>query len=220
MLNHDQMIRKALTNPHKSYKSSNFYYEPDWRGQSVNDPALTRGFASYGRFVSYSTPVAYLVRNKITDCMELHITMQRHSSTTDRQLSSLRWQAEELEFPVPVYFVPYVNNSDLGRMHPEYMQYAVKEVNKSIDELLGKTRQYKTYAFQIKQFIDSLKRAMFLMTDTVPEEIYAEYFNAKQKDALQEAINLRVLLGSLLHHSNGDGRVLKQALLGLRELNK
>ena len=220
MLNHDQMIKKALIDPHKSYKSSNFYYNVDWRSHQGNDPATTRGFESYGRFVSYSTPVADLVRNKITDCKELHITKERHSSTTDRQLSSLRYQAGELTCPVAVYFVPYIHNSDMGRMHPAYLQFAVKEVNESIDELLGKARQYKTYEFKIKMCIDTLKRAIFLMTDTVPEEIFDEYFTKEQKDKLQEAINLRVLLGSLLHHSNGDGRVLKQALLGLRELNK
>lgn len=220
MLNHDQMIKKALIDPHKSYKSSNFYYNPEWRSPQADDPDPTRGFILLGSFVSYSTTVANLMRNKLTGSRELHITKQRYSSSTDRQLSSLRYQAGELTTPVAVYFVPSLWSNQQGRMNPGFMTFAIGQVNDSIDELLSKVRQYKTYEFKIKMCIDTLKRAIFLMTDTVPEEIFDEYFTKEQKDKLQEVINLRVLLGSLLHHSNGDGRILKQALLGLQELNK
>lgn len=223
MLNHDQMINKALTDPHKSYKSSNFYYEADWHAQAQKDDDPTRGFKFLGSFGSYTTTVANLMRNKITGNRELHITMQRYSPTTDRQLSRLRWQAGQMQMPIAVYNVPYVpwiNTRDEGRMSADFLQSAIRTVNSTLDELLETRRHYKTYAVVVKQCIEGLRQAMYLMTDTVPEEIYAEYFTVEQKDKLQEAINLRVLLGSLLHHSNEDGRVLKQALLGLRELNK
>jgi hypothetical protein len=220
MLTHAQLINKALIEPHQSYKSSNFYYEADWHAQAQKDDDPTRGFKFLGSFGSYTTTVANLMRNKITGNRELHITMQRYSPTTDRQLSRLRWQAGQMQMPIAVYDVPWISTRDEGRMSADFLNFAIAAVNDSINELLGSRRNYKTYVFVVKQFIECLKEAMRRMTDTVPEEIYAEYFTTEQKDKLQEAINLRVLLGSLLHHSNEDGRILKQALLGLRELNK
>jgi hypothetical protein len=105
-------------------------------------------------------------------------------------------------------------------MNPDYLENAVSNTRKALDELLNTRRNAKTYVFQVKQYIEWLKSAMLLMTDTVPEEIYNEYFTTEQKTALQNAINLRVTLGSFLHHSNEDGRILKQALLAMRELDR
>jgi hypothetical protein len=217
MINHHDMIHKALVNPTKPYKSSNLSYNVAWRNTWAKDE---QWFEFIGEFMSYRTPVAVLKRNKLTDKRELHITTQQHSPTTDRHLSRLRWQAGILETPLAIYDVPWITTKAEGRFDPAYLQNTINNTIGTLNELLGKTRHYKTYVFQIRQCIDRLKRAMYLMTDTVPEEIYDEYFTTEQKDKLQEVINLRVLLGSLLHHSNEDGRVLKQALLGLRELNK
>lgn len=218
MLNHDQMVYKALRDPHMSYTSSNFRYVTNGNKSSYDDSS--RWFHYLGGFVSYSTTVANLVRNKLTHDHELHITTQPYSPTTDRQLSQLRWQAEKPEAQLVVYNVPYIHTKDVARMDPDFLQNTIQNVNSILNELLDSRRQYKTYVNQVKQCIEWLKYAMFLMTDTVPQEIYNEYFTTKQKDVLQEAINLRLTLGNLMHHCNEDGRILKQALLGLRELNK
>ena len=216
MLNHAQMVDKALRDDTHPYESSNFRYAPIF--VLGDDPS--RWFQPIGEFFSFKTPVAYLVRNKLTDERELHVTSHRYSATTDRQLSQLRWKAGQCEPTLRIYQMPWLSSKDVGRMNPEYLENAIRITRKALDELLSTRRNAKTYVFQVKQCIEQLKSAMLLMTDTVPEEIYNEYFTTEQKTALQNAINLRVTLGSFLHHSNEDGRILKQALLAMRELDR
>jgi hypothetical protein len=211
------MVDKALKDDTKPYEASNFRYAPNI---FYLDPDPSRWFQPIGEFISYKTTVAALVRNKLTDERELHITSERYSATTDRQLSQLRWKAGQCEPTIRIYQIPWLTGKDVGRMNPEYLKDAISLTRKALDELLNTRRNAKTYVFQVKQYIERLKSAIFLMTDTVPEEIYNEYFTTEQKTALQNAINLRVTLGSFLHHSNEDGRILKQALLAMRELDR
>jgi hypothetical protein len=211
------MVDKALKDDTKPYEASNFKYAPNI---FVTNDNTSRWFQPIGEFISYKTTVANLVRNKLTDEREIHSTSERYSATTDRQLSQLRWRASQCEPTLRIYQMPWLTNRDVGRMNPDYLENAISTTRKALDELLNTRRNAKTYVFQVKQYIEWLKSAMLLMTDTVPEEIYNEYFTTEQKTALQNAINLRVTLGSFLHHSNEDGRILKQALLAMRELDR
>lgn len=220
MLNHAQMVDKALKDDTKPYEASNFRYAPNI---FVTNDNTSRWFQPIGEFISYKTTVANLVRNKLTDERELHTASHNWSKTTNKQLSQLRWRASQCEPTLRIYQMPYMPwliGKDVGRMNPDYLENAVSNTRKALDELLNTRRNAKTYVFQVKQYIEWLKSAMLLMTDTVPEEIYNEYFTTEQKTALQNAINLRVTLGSFLHHSNEDGRILKQALLAMRELDR
>ena len=217
MLNHAQMVDKALKDHTQPYEASNFRYAPNI---FVLDDDPSRWFQPLGEFISYKTTVANLVRNKLTDERELHVASHKYSNTTNKQLSQLRWRAGQCEPTLRIYHMLWLTGKDVGRMNPDYLKNTIHIVHKTLDELLSSRRHAKTYVFQVKQCIEQLKSAMLLMTDTVPEEIYDEYFTTEQKTMLQNAINLRVTLGAFLHHSNEDGRILKQALLAMRELDR
>ncbi len=217
MLDHAQMVQKALKDDTKPYEASNFRYAPNI---FALDPDPSRWFQPIGEFISFKTTVANLTRNKLTDEREIHITSERYSAATDRQLSLLRWRAGQCEPTLRIYQMPWLTGKDVGRMNPDYLKNTILTTYKALNVLLSSRRHAKTYVFEVKRYIEWLKSAMFLMTDTVPEEIYNEYFTTEQKTMLQNAINLRVTLGSFLHHSNEDGRILKQALLAMRELDR
>jgi hypothetical protein len=208
-----QMVQKVLRDPFKDRGVGNFSYSC-----VVNVHNAPTHFTEIGRFISYSTTVAHIVRNELDKRMEVHVDLHRYSSSTDRQLAWLRRALDQNPL-YDLYHVPDNHNkAPFFRTDPNLATLIRQRVSLTLKEMVTRPFPFKTYKFKTEQVIDRINGAIHLMTDKVPAEIYNTYFTVVQTHELNWLVARRSFLEPLLINSGGDGRVIKTALAGLMAL--